>query len=73
MKFVLVLIAIVASVNFANAQTSQKSPEYQVIANKLIEEINNTLQCRAALITDQAELQKVKAELEELTKKVDKK
>lgn len=73
MKLFLVLVLTAISVNFAYAQNSQKSPEYQVIANKLIEEINNTLQCRAALVTDQAELQKVKAELEELKKKVDKK
>lgn len=50
------------------AQNNNKPPDFQAIAEKLMEEINNNIQCRAGLITDKQENQKLKAEIEKLKK-----
>lgn len=66
MKLLIVFLITVLSTS-ALAQNN-KPPEFQAMADRYMEEINSNLQCRAALITDKQEIQKLKAEIEELKK-----
>jgi hypothetical protein len=60
MKRLMVAVFMVAGTSAALAQQVVQTPEQQAMANKLMQEISGSLQCQAALITAQKEIEELR-------------
>lgn len=68
MKITITCFILLISTSALAQNQNSKPPEFQAMVDRYMEEINSNLQCRAALITDRQEIQRLKAEIEELKK-----
>lgn len=71
MKYLIAALLLLPTSAFAQVQPAGNTPLEQALGAKLMQEINNGLQCSAAQVTLGQQLQAAQAKIAELQKQID--